>query len=47
MNQIDIKTKAKETVEKNRELLGQKKYYEFAQKIKLLAHRKLQSKKSD
>jgi hypothetical protein len=28
-------------------LLEEQKYYEFGQKIKLLAHRKLQSKKSD
>lgn len=43
----DIVTKSRQFIQKNRDLLNDKKYYEFAQKIKLMAHRKIQSKKNN
>lgn len=44
MSVDDISKKVQDLTDKNQALLQEKKYYELAQKIKLLGNRKLQSK---
>lgn len=44
MSVEDVSKKVQELTEKNQALLSEKKYYELAQKFKLLGNRKLQSK---
>lgn len=47
MDNQSLKESAQSFVQKNNDLLTEKKYYEFAQKIKLLGHRRFQGKKMD
>lgn len=47
MDDLDIDAKAREFISKNTSMLDEKKFYEFAQKVKLFGHRKFQAKKYD